>query len=362
MENQAAATPAVELPKEETKTTTTSALPAIPLVDIRETGPAQLAKDHKERGLRLIKTSTELFPRFPRLSKMLSAIVLPIGDFFSRRWLKKTDNPYREEIANIKKELGHRGVTTLNLSYEWGCTTTAVEKTSGPVLTRVLDWPFPALGETMVVAHQKGAAGEYHNITWPGLSGTFNAVAKGRFAAAINQAPMRRSWMGVVSDYIRGQRRVGKQKALPPAHLLRKVFDEAADYAAAKKMLSEAPIAVPVIFTLSGTKAGEGCVIERTENKAAIREMSGGNVGTANHFETHLNGHGTWRPRTDTSGSRAEASKKLNDADIDDAFSWFKAPIANELSRVAFVADAASGSLQLVGTLGAKPVTQVFKI
>ena len=38
----------------------------------------------------------------------------------------------------------------------------------------------------------RGAAGEFINVSWPGYAGTLTASAPGRFAAAINQAPLRR--------------------------------------------------------------------------------------------------------------------------------------------------------------------------
>ena len=62
----------------------------------------------------------------------------------------------------------------------------------GPVLRRTLDWPFPGLGRLVEVARQRGAAGDFLSVTWPGFAGLLTAVAPGRFAASINQAPMRR--------------------------------------------------------------------------------------------------------------------------------------------------------------------------
>ena len=42
------------------------------------------------------------------------------------------------------------------------------------------------------VARQRGVAGDFLSVTWPGFAGLLTAVAPGRFAASINQAPMRR--------------------------------------------------------------------------------------------------------------------------------------------------------------------------
>src|SRR5262249_42763485 len=153
--------------------------------------------------------------------------------------------------------VGKSGVIALNMCYEWGCTSGAFQVDDGaPWLARILDWPFPALGENTVVAHQKGPGGEFYNVTWPGVSGMFNGIAPGRVAAALNQAPMRRHRTGIFIDWARNRFFFNKQTALPPSHLLRHVFETAKDYAEAKKMLSETPLSIPVLYVLTGVKQG----------------------------------------------------------------------------------------------------------
>lgn len=336
----------------------------IPLVDMRGRKAEELVTEHKAKTLHLLNASRDAFGW---ISRAISFIALPIGDFFSRRWLNKTQNPYRAEIFANEKIVGRKGFVALNMSYEWGCTTGAfdkpADKTGAPTLARILDWPFPALGENMVVALQEGSAGEFHNITWPGVAGMFNGVAKGRFAAALNQAPMRRYKTGILIDWVRNRFKFHQQKGLPPAHLLRKAFEEARSYEEAKAMLCSTPVALPVLYILTGTKPGEGCVIERIENEAIVREMRDGRVTVANHFESSFNGigHG-WMPRATDSHARGKHACVLPLADVSTDFAWFKEPIANQLSRLAFTADAATGSFSLIGTDGAKPVTKVFRI
>lgn len=334
----------------------------IPYVDVREKGPLGLLDEHKAKAADLIIKSSGAFGW---ISKCVAGLALPIGDKLSRRWLKKANNPYREEIEKTAEIVGGKGIVALNMCYEWGCTSGAfqIEPGKAPHLTRILDWPFPALGENTVVAHQKGPAGEFHNVTWPGMSGVFNAIAHGRFAAALNQAPMRRHRTGIFLDWVRNRHLINKQKALPPAHLLRHVFETAKDYDEAKKMLSTEPISIPVIYILTGTKEGEGCVIERTETNAAIREMKDGRVTAANHFESPLNGvgHG-WMPRATNSHNRVVCAMGVDVADITKDFEWFKEPIANYESRLAMVAKADTGSFKVIGTAGVKPVTKVFRM
>jgi len=300
------------------------------------------------------------------LGPLLAWLPLRIGDFLSKRWLKKSKNPYFGEIKTFARALKTSGVYALNLSYEWACTTGVFPEGTGTKMMRVLDWPMPRMGDSLIVAHQKGAAGDFLNVTWLGLSGVFNGVAPGRFAAAINQAPMRRKRFGIVIDWLRNRRKVNKSRALPPAHLLRQVFETAADYETAKTMLTTTPIAAPTLYMLSGTKAGEGCVIERTETEAIVREMKDGTVCVSNQFETALNGKGhekkgDWRLRRKCSPARVAAARTLSSKDIDDTFTWFKAPIANSFSKLALVTDAAAGTLTVIGTEGAKAITQPLK-
>jgi hypothetical protein len=331
----------------------------IPLIDIRDSSPIALMETHAEGAKALIHASRNLYGVASRIA---SHGALPLSDALAKRWLIKTQNPYREEIFTAAEMAETPGVIGLNLAYEWGCTSAAYESVEGPKLTRVLDWPFKALGENMVVAHQRGIAGDFYNITWPAVSGIFNAVAPQRFAAALNQAPMRRYRTGIALDWIRNRALVYRSHALPPAHLLRKVFETATRYDEAKHMLMYEPISLPVIYTLSGIKAGEGCVIERLENTVALREMSPkGSVSAANHFESHLNGigHG-WMPRAMVSHDRSCFAESLLPNQIQDDFAWFAYPAANPLSRLAMLANAATGEFQVMGTEGATPVTVIF--
>lgn len=330
----------------------------IPLVDIREADPVQLLKLHIELARTLIGSSRDVFGI---ASRVASYAAFPLADLIARKWLEKTDNPYRQEILELDRILGGEGVIGLNLCYEWGCTSGVYKKNGSATLTRVLDWPFPKLGETVLVTHQRGKAGDFYNVTWPGLAGTFNAMAPGRFAAAINQAPMRRYITGLPIDWAINRRRMYKANGLPPAHLLRKVFETASTYQEAKEMLSREPICIPVIFALSGTNENEACVIERLETEYAIREMEKDRVCVSNHFETWLNGIGYgWMPRPIDSPGRIQTARAVPVSAVNATFDWFTPPIANEMSRIAIVADAGQKTLAVIGTSGATPVSKTF--
>lgn len=329
----------------------------IPYVDLGGYTPLELLYLYRRGALALVEGAKRTFGEASRLA---SALAMPWSDHASRRWLEKSGNPYLHEITAMAQALNMPGVYTLNVCFEWGCTGGVWRSEGNPFLRRVLDWPFPALGEYIVVAHQEGPAGDFFNVTWPGLSGILQAVAPGRFAAAINQAPMRRRGAGLAGDWALGRLAVGRNLALPPSHLLRRTFETALDYTEAKAMLCTTPIAVPAIFVLCGLRSGEGCVIERTEEAFAIREMADGHVCATNHFESHLNQTGQgWRARPIDSHGRLVCARTLGAATD---LSWFTPPIANVNSRLALTANATKGSLIVMGTVGPTPVTEIFHL
>lgn len=332
----------------------------IPLIDIRNSSPIRLVRDNKEQARALIRAS---HGTLGIATKILSPALLPIGDKLSKDWLIKTRNPYLKEIDAYADILDVSGVYALNLCYEWGCTTGAYQKEQGVALARVLDWVFPALGENTIVAHQSGKAGDFYNITWPGVSGVFTAMAPGRFAAALNQAPMRRHNRPFIVDWALNRRLLQKAKGLPPEHLLRNVMETASNYDEAVHRLATEEIALPVIYTVTGTQQGQGCVIERTESDHVIRDLKDDRACTANHFISRLNdiGHG-WRPRPIDSMGRMKLASCVPINGIEGNFRWFKPPIANTHTRVAVFANAATGQLAVMGTAGTTPVTKVFRL
>ncbi len=327
------------------------ALISIPYVDIRKGTPFDLLKAHLSGAHALVAAASTTYGP---LGQVASLVALPLGDRASEVWLERAKNPYLDEIRAMASLLGRSGVYFLNVCFEWGCTGGVWQTDEGPLLRRVLDWPFPALGEYLLVAHQSGPAGDFLNATWPGVSGIFQAAAQGRFAAALNQAPSREHGRGFVGDWLSARIAMRDNAGLPPAHLLRRVFETAPDYASAKRMLSETPLAVPAIFILAGP--AEGCVIERTEDAFVVREMSEGRVCAANHFVGREQG---WRARPIDSAGRLSCALAL--AEARDDFSWFTAPIANVNSRLAMTACPKSGTLCLIGTNGTIPVTEIFR-
>ena len=320
-------------------------LATIPVVDVRDGGPARHAELHRGTALALRAACLSIIPAPARA-------LVPVVDAISRRWLDCSATPYQDEIARIAESVGIAGVYMINASYEWGCTTRAsLDPQSGrPRIRRTLDWPFPGLGRHVHVARQAGPAGDYWNVTWPGAVGVLTALAPGRFAAALNQAPLRRrtrpDWLRPL-DYGRNAWTTWREvRHMPASHLLRHVFETATDVETARRMLAEVPVARPVLFTLAGTAADRICLIERTETEARIHD---GPVTVANDWQA---ADPFWEPRgcvRDLRTDNRERCAALAASDAADGFSWVLPPVLNAFTHLAVEMEPASGRLEVQG-------------
>jgi hypothetical protein len=297
-----------------------------------------------------------------------TSLGLSAGDAISRSWLARNATPLGPEIDAVAAAIGVRGAHLLNLSYEWGCTC-GIDAAGAPVMLRVLDWDLPTLGETLCVVRQQGPAGEWLHLGWPGLAGAITALAPGRFAIAINQPPLPLTRLGaaarrvgaglggLVVDWAAARPAAWRSRALPPAHLLRMVADEAPDYASALRRLRDTPVAASAAFTLAGTQPGEAAVIERTPSRHALR--SGAHVAVANHWEGL---HDPGAPRWRESGPRQRRMEALLTEGIPPGFDWLRPPLLNAGTRIAAVMRPAAGSLLLAGHDGERRVSEVLEL
>ncbi|MGQ0665254.1 MAG: hypothetical protein ACT4P2_17090 [Pseudomonadota bacterium] len=324
-------------------------LPEIPLIEIGAGGPLALIAAARERAEALLAAGRRRYSR----------PVLRLGDLASRAWLERARNPLRHEIAAVAAALPAPGAFMLNLSFEWTCTSGAAPDPGGRGnrMLRVLDWPLDGLGRHVVVAHEDAPAGRYYNVTWPGAVGVLTAMAPGRFAAAINQAPMPRHGLPLIGDWAVNRLAVWQSDGLPPSHLLRQVFREAGDYGAAKRMLVEARLVLPSLFVLSGIAPSEGCIIERPDGRAVVHEAP---AACANLWlSPGLKG----RPRGRDNRERAARLATLQAApEPTPGFDWVRPPILNAKTRLAVIANAASGELGVLGIERQRPATREFRL
>jgi hypothetical protein len=336
-------------------------LPAIPLVDARA-DPLVLADPVAVRALR-----DAVFGPF----KAVVLPALPVADRIARRWLARSASPYLSELDGMARRTGLAGIYAINISYEYGCTTLARRDGVGraPTLRRTLDWPFLGLGRAAVVARRSGAAGEFDDVTWPGAVGTLTAMAPGRFAAAINQAPLfRRTRANMLRsvDYLRNlSRTLLRERGMPPLHLLRHAFETAADFPQALDLLTRVEIARPVLFTLVGCAAGEIAVIERRERGATVHLGEG---SVANDWRA---ADDSWEPRPcsladrrlDSAARRAAIEQAA--ALFEEPFAWVVPPVRNWNTRLAVEMNPREGLIRVLGfepcnDVDAAPATSLF--
>jgi hypothetical protein len=222
----------------------------------------------------------------------------------------------------------------------------------------------------------RGPAGDFFNVSWPGYVGALTACAPGRFAAAINQAPL---WRRTMSPLLRPYDMAANALSTwqisfcPPDHLLRHVFETCRDFAEAKHRLETVPIARPVIFTLVGCAPGERCVIERTEQGSVTRvdETVAANdwLQPARPWEARVAAHllftASYEEAAARSRVRREALGSWSQGFTSADFAWVMPPVLNAFTRCAVQACPARGRLSALGyEIGdesgvPRPVTQV---
>jgi hypothetical protein len=340
---------------------TDAVLPTIPLIDVRR-DPLAAADPAAVRALR-----EHLFGRF----SAATGPVLPVVDRIARRWLARSATPFLAELDRIAAHTRIAGIYAINISYEYGCTALARSDAAGraPTLRRTLDWPFLGLGRGAVVAHRAGAAGEFLDVTWPGAVGTLSAVAPGRFAGAVNQAPLlRRTRADALRplDYARNLvRTLARERGMPPLHLLRHVLETAADFAEALDRLRTVELARPVLFTLTGCAPDEIAVIERRERDATVHFGAG---AVANDWREPRGG---WEPRPCALPDR-RLDSVTRCAVIEDAvagatepFGWVVPPVRNWNTRIAVEMNAGESWIRVLGfeprsEVDAAPATRLF--
>ena len=319
-----------------------SDLPEIPFLELGPDWPLEALERERAHVEALLDAGAGRLP----------TAAIRIADAVSRRWLLRHRSPQLAEIDRIAARLGRPGAHYLNVSYEWGCTTAAARspEDGGLRLLRVLDWPDPGLGRHVVAMRMRSALGRWAALGWPGYCGVLQAVAPGRFAAALNQAPLDGRSGLYALDWLAARAQVWRRPHPTAAWLLRRAFETAPDYAAAKAMLRETPIAAGAIYTLVGVGAGESCVIERRPDVAHVLE---GAQAAVNEWRSP-----GWRGRArgEDNPARLDAIGRADGRMAPD-FPWLRPPILNPNTRLVMTADPRSGAFIAQGWEADGPAT-----
>lgn len=350
----------------------TTHLAVIPVVDIAPGAQVRHAIEGRERAQSLREECLAWMPGGMRA-------LLPAIDGATRLWLQRSASPYVQEIAAIAEALDYPGIWFLNGCYQWGCTALVREEEGTPWLARTLDWPFHGLGRHVEIARMRGPAGAFDTVTWPGFVGILTACAPGRFAASINQAPLRRRtrhpWLRPC-DIGLNALATGRIRFMPPDHLLRQVFETCGSFAEARHRLETTPVARPVIYSLAGCRPGERCVIERTEEGFETRDED---TAAANDW---LRRRPAWEARVAsrylcTRSYEEAAARNLSRREglaawqgrfAQASFDWVVPPVLNAFTRIAVEMCPRHGILRAIGyetppdSELAQPVTQVCEL
>jgi len=212
---------------------------------------AGVPQDVLDKGRRLLAILREEFP--------------DKGRFLADAARLRTGNRFHAEAKFLASLIGGswREIMIANLSYDlvlgtMGCSTVALPTPSGPVLARNMDWwPEDVLAQTsyLIRGFRDGRLA-YANAGWPGAIGVVTGLSGNGFAIALNAV--------IGPDPVN---RLGYPMLLH----IRRVLEEAADFANAVQMLSEQPLVVSGLLTVVGTRNDERVIIERTPRRHAQR-------------------------------------------------------------------------------------------
>jgi hypothetical protein len=202
-----------------------------------------------------------------------------VGEFLtaSARELVRAD--HWAEIESIALTLGLpvSDAVLCNFYYDalkvlLGCTAFAVDTADRVLHARNLDWWTKSAilsRYTTMCNFVGGMAGEFTTIGWPGFTGAFSGIAPGRFAITLNAVLSLEPAV----------------PATPVVLVLRSVFEEARTFDEALSILSAASLPSDSLLLLTGTRAGEHVVIERTPSRSAIRRGQRGFICVTNDYQ-----------------------------------------------------------------------------
>ncbi|MCR9199949.1 MAG: C45 family autoproteolytic acyltransferase/hydrolase [Planctomycetaceae bacterium] len=190
-------------------------------------------------------------------------------DPFLRHVIATTDGRFDAETRALADILTvpWQELTVANLAYDiavslFGCSTIALPTPSGPVVARNMDWPqqdILARSSCLIRYTEKGRL-KFANAGWPGAVGAVTGLSGNGFCVTLN---------AVLSS------EPPSTDGYPVLLQIRRVLEDADNFDAALKALSEQPLTTSALLTLVGTDNDQRVVIERSANRCALRWPEG---------------------------------------------------------------------------------------
>jgi hypothetical protein len=206
------------------------------------------------------------------------ASIPPKARFLAYLLALRTGNRFGREFRAAARLIGGdpRDVALANLSYDLvvgalGCSTIVLPTTDGPVVARNMDWwpEGPLARASYVIRCVDGENWRFSSAGFPGAVGVVTGLSSRGFAVILNAV----TTMDPVC-----------KTGYPVLLHLRRVVEDADDFADALAMLSKQRLTTPGLFTLVGTKNEERVVVERAPKRHALRwGQPGEPLLTTNH-------------------------------------------------------------------------------
>ena len=177
----------------------------------------------------------------------------------------RTRNRFGPEFKAAARVIGAdpRDIALANLSYDLvvgalGCSTVVLPTPEGPVVARNMDWwpEQPLARASYLIRCTDGPDWKFTSAGFPGATGVVSGLSGRGFAVILNAVSS--------PDPV-------CKTGYPVLLHLRRVVEDAADFADAVDMLSKQRLTTPALFTLAGTRNDERVVIERAPRRYAHR-------------------------------------------------------------------------------------------
>ncbi len=190
----------------------------------------------------------------------------------------RTGGRFQSEMQALAEmaEVSWQEIAAANVSYDLtlavGCSTVALESGDGPVLARNMDWwPEDLLARSSCLMRtSEGGRFRYAQAGWPGAVGVVTGLSAQGFAIALNAVD------GPESRDLAGY---------PVLLHIRRVLEDAADFAEAVELLRSTRLVTSALFTVVGTENDERVVVERSTRRAELRWGEPGQpLAATNHY------------------------------------------------------------------------------